>query len=427
MICLIIYTTQYRDGGKDFERAAIHMAKQKKIDFNVHVEATEDKLSVKRIIKQIQNSGEKIAEFHFIGHSGMYGPMFGTVAYPEQFSPFEWRELDIPFSEDAKAFFHCCRSARWFAPFFSRTFNIKAGGYHWYTTLSKSNKKYNALDSKSHEAYVIGCRGRKSHGYLVSAKKRLGLEPAEEMKFFSPEETNNKESYDQVAELYHNVFTDIKVRKDEWDFIHSKVPLETEVLLDIGCGNGALLKEFAGKIKKGIGLDASTGMINQAKEYNSNHGNLEFHVNQKPILPLPNESVDCAISMLSFRYLDWDPLMNELKRVLKKDGTLIIVDMVTVPAKTREYPRLLKNKLKERRTKKSNPGYSHALQKLVTNADWKEMLKYNPIRAEHEMKWYLESRFPGEKCETINIGYHSRVLAFSAKINQMKEIKLSYP
>ncbi len=427
MICLIIYTTQYRDGGKDFERAAYYLADQKKNDYKVRIEATENKLSVKRIINEIQNGAEKIAEFHFIGHSGMYGPMFGTVAYPEQFSPYEWREFKIPFAKDAKAFFHCCRSARWFAPFFSRTFNITAGGYHWYTTLSKSNKKYKALDAKSKEAYVIGCRGRKSHGYLVSAKKRLGLEPAEEMKFFSPENTNNKESYDRVAELYHNVFTDIKVRKDEWDFIHSKVPLGTEVLLDIGCGNGALLREFAGQIKKGIGLDASSGMIEQAKKYNAELKNLEFHQNKKPILPLADDNVDCAISMLSFRYLDWDPLMNELKRVLKKNGTIIIVDMVTVPAKTKEYPRLLKNKLKERRTKKSKPAYRKALDKLVSNSDWKEMLKYNPIRAEHEMKWYLESRFPGQKCETINIGYHSRVLAFSAKISQMKEIKLSYP
>lgn len=427
MICLIIYTTQYREGGKDFERAAKYLANQKKEEYKVRIEATENKLAVKRIINGILNKGEEIAEFHFIGHSGMYGPMFGTVAYPEQFSPFEWREFKIPFLEGAKAFFHCCRSARWFAPFFSRTFNIIAGGYHWYTTLSKSNKKYKALDAKSKEAYVIGCRGRKSHGYLVSAKKRLGLEAAEEMKFFSPESTNNKESYDRVAELYHNVFTDIKVRKDEWDFIQSKVPVGTEVLLDIGCGNGALLREFADQINKGIGLDASSGMIEQAKKYNAELKNLEFHQNKKPILPIADDSVDCAISMLSFRYLDWDPLMNELKRVLKKDGTVIIVDMVTVPAKTNEYPRLLKNKLKERRTKKSKPEYRLALDKLVSNSDWKEMLKYNPIRAEHEMKWYLESRFPGQKCETINIGYHSRVLAFSAKISQMEEIKLSYP
>jgi len=35
------------------------------------------------------------------------------------------------------------------------------------------------------------------------------------------------------------------------------------------------------------------------------------------------------------------------------------------------------------------------------------MLKHNPIRSEHEMKWYLESRFPNKKVEKINIGWNS--------------------
>ena len=37
------------------------------------------------------------------------------------------------------------------------------------------------------------------------------------------------------------------------------------------------------------------------------------------------------------------------------------------------------------------------------------MLQYNPIRAEHEMKWYLESRFPGRKVERLDVGVHARV------------------
>lgn len=427
MLCLIIYTTKYREGGSDFEKAATFLAEQKSKTLQVVCTPTESKLELKKILFDITQQKQQISELHFIGHSGMYGPMFGSVSYPEQFSPHEWRELSIPFAENAKAYFHCCRSARWFAPFFSRTFQVEAGGYHWYTTLSASNKKYKAIPSNTQKVYVIGCRGRKSHGYLISLKKRLGFEAAEKMKFFQPKETLNKESYDQVAELYHHVFTDIKVRKDEFDFIRSQLPKRAEVLLDIGCGNGALLREFSTKIEKGIGLDASEGMIKQAKKYNFSLENLVFEVNKSPSLPLEDNSVDGAISMLSFRYLDWDPLMNELKRVLKPDGKLIIVDMVTVPAKFNEYPTLLRNKIKERKTRKSNPAYSSALEKLVQHPYWKEMLKYNPIRSEHEMKWYLESRFPGNKCQTINIGYHSRVLAFSAPISSMKEIKLSYP
>lgn len=37
--------------------------------------------------------------------------------------------MEIPFVLNASAYFHCCRSARWFAPFFARTFNVKAYGF----------------------------------------------------------------------------------------------------------------------------------------------------------------------------------------------------------------------------------------------------------------------------------------------------------
>ncbi len=40
------------------------------------------------------------------------------------------------------------------------------------------------------------------------------------------------------------------------------------------------------------------------------------------------------------------------------------------------------------------------------------MLKYNPIRAQHEYQWYLESRFPGRKLEILNVGRRQRLVAF---------------
>jgi ubiquinone/menaquinone biosynthesis C-methylase UbiE len=131
---------------------------------------------------------------------------------------------------------------------------------------------------------------------------------------------------------------------------------------------------------------------------------------------------------MSFRYLDWDPLLTEIKRVTKPGGKLLIVDMVTVPVKTSEYPRLLKDKLRTVREQKSDRRFNTALQKLVSHPDWKKMLEYNPIRSEHEMKWYLESRFPGQKMETLNMAWNSRIVAFdSGPIERGVEVKLSYP
>src|SRR6476659_2430923 len=123
-VTCIIYTTLYREGGSQFPVVAETLAREKgngPFCGEIITRAVESKREVPQMFDEIRASGKQIDEFHFVGHSGMYGPMFGTVAFPEQFSPWEWETMEIPFADEASAYFHCCRSARWFAPFFSRT------------------------------------------------------------------------------------------------------------------------------------------------------------------------------------------------------------------------------------------------------------------------------------------------------------------
>jgi ubiquinone/menaquinone biosynthesis C-methylase UbiE len=131
---------------------------------------------------------------------------------------------------------------------------------------------------------------------------------------------------------------------------------------------------------------------------------------------------------MSFRYLDWDPLLAEIKRVTLPGGKFLVVDMVTVPVKASEYTRLLGDKVRTLRGRKANKRYDAALSRLVSHPDWKKMVEYNPIRSEHEMKWYLESRFPGQKMEVLNMAWHSRVVAFdSGPVERGVEARLTYP
>jgi hypothetical protein len=41
-------------------------------------------------------------------------------------------------------------------------------------------------------------------------------------------------------------------------------------------------------------------------------------------------------------------------------------------------------------------------------------LTYNPIRAEHEYRWFFGSRFPEGRMDVLDLGRHSRVLAFDS-------------
>jgi ubiquinone/menaquinone biosynthesis C-methylase UbiE len=416
---LILYTTLYREGGDKFARAARTMEADRRRehpDATVRAVAVESKADVVAQFRAAREAGELIGEFHFIGHSGMYGPMFRTRAMPEQFSPHEWRTLDIPFAPGARAYFHACRTARWFAPFFARTFNVPAYGYHWYTTVSTRPDRFRwerLARRADAPIYILGCPGRKSHGLFGSLGKYV-TGAAETLKRFDPLPPEGDPTYDSVADLYDEACHDITVREDEWRWLQRKLPPGPVRLLDVGCGNGALLLQLGARVSRGTGVDASAGMIERARRRAAHVPTLDFVRVDGPVLPFPDASFDVVVSLLSFRYLDWDPMMNEIRRVLRPGGRLLIVDMVTVPARWRETPRLVASLARTYAGRLRRRDFGRRLRRLVTDPRWRTMLQYNPIRAEHEMKWYLESRFPGRRVETINVGRNARVLAFDS-------------
>jgi ubiquinone/menaquinone biosynthesis C-methylase UbiE len=412
------YTTKYRKGGPKFERAARTLEREKRSnrpDLPVRCEPIESKRDFVAAMARIRSEGREILELHLLSHSGMYGPMFNSVAMPEQFSPHEWRQLPLPFAAGAEAFFHACRTARWFAPFFARTFNVVTYGYHYYTTVSTAPGSFRwqgIRDDPEAPLYIISCAGRKSHGLLGSVMKYTGRARAEPLLRFEPEPPEGDTTYNSVAELYDAAFDDITVRAEEWRWITSHLAgTGRPRVLDIGCGNGALLQRLEGRISSGTGVDPSAPMIDLARRRCAHRPELSFHVIDGPSLPFPDASFDVVTSLLSFRYLDWDPIMNEIRRVLAPGGRILIVDMVTVPLRLRDLRLAAGSKLRQLVRQARNRRFAAALRRLTRDPRWAVMLKYNPIRAEHELKWYLESRFPGCRVETLTIGWNTRILA----------------
>jgi predicted O-methyltransferase YrrM len=276
--------------------------------------------------------------------------MFGTRQWPEQFSRHEWQTSSLPFAPAARAYFHTCRSARWFAPYFARTFGVEAYGYHYYTTFSRTKDRFSWVPpgySRQAPLYVFGCRGRKSDGWVGAAAKYAGLTAPERMKRYTATAVGAT-GYDPVADLYDAAFEDIRVRADEWRWLdahlRSAKPLR---VLDIGCGNGSLLCQLAPRLSRGVGLDVSSALVLRARANAERRGvadRLTFQSVMGPALPLADRSLDCAVSLLSFRYLDWDPLIAEVLRVLVPGGRLLVVDMVQSPLRIWQTPALLSSK-----------------------------------------------------------------------------------
>ncbi len=437
----IAHTTHYRGGSAEFAIAANTMARElanAHPDAEVVVSALHHKADFTAELAGFANAGRRLRQLHLISHAGMYGPMFGSTDWPEQFSPHEWREMAIPFTVDARAYFHACRTARWFAPFFADAFGVPAFGNYNYTTVSTRKDRFawaGRNPTTRPSLYMIAAPGKKSHGLSGSIRKYVGR-AAEPMVQSSPTAAHPERSYDRVAELYDRAYTDIRVRADEWQWVAERAARARAAIgrplrvLEIGCGNGALLRALDdnGVIDFGIGADISTGMLDRARERNRDRNRLRFLNVNGPALDIPDNHVDVVISFLSFRYLDWDPVMAEIRRVLAPGGRLWVVDMVEHPTRVREFRVLAQSAIAHLWSRRSHPQFAKDLAALTSHPDWLEMLRHNPIRAEHEYRWYFESRFPGAELKTLTTSMAARVVAFdSGPLPKGRTAPLSYP
>ena len=92
--------------------------------------------------------------------------------------------------------------------------------------------------------------------------------------------------------------------------------------LDLGCGIGQFSKWFIENGYEVISSDISKIALEKVKEFNSNVVNVDM----REKLPFEDNKFDVVFANLSIHYFsdsDTKSLMNEIKRILKKDGLFI--------------------------------------------------------------------------------------------------------
>lgn len=96
-------------------------------------------------------------------------------------------------------------------------------------------------------------------------------------------------------------------------------------VLDLASGEGygsALLAKVAQSV---IGVDIDTESVEYAKHHYIGNPNLKFLVGSCESVPLPDESIDVITSFETIEHHDkHEEMIQEIKRILKPDGTLII-------------------------------------------------------------------------------------------------------
>lgn len=100
---------------------------------------------------------------------------------------------------------------------------------------------------------------------------------------------------------------------------------ENSVILELGCGQGTLWREYYGKLPTGCRLtlsDFSEGMLNAARENLKGLEGVDFKQIDIQAIPFPDESADAVIAnMMLYHVPDIFKALGEVRRVLKKGSS----------------------------------------------------------------------------------------------------------
>jgi ubiquinone/menaquinone biosynthesis C-methylase UbiE len=100
---------------------------------------------------------------------------------------------------------------------------------------------------------------------------------------------------------------------------------KNKVVLDIASGEGYGSFLLSKSAKKVFGVDIDEKSINHAKDKYGTSKNIEFTVGSTDVIPLEDNSVDVVVSFETIEHHDrHDLMMQEVSRVLKTDGVLLI-------------------------------------------------------------------------------------------------------
>jgi len=101
------------------------------------------------------------------------------------------------------------------------------------------------------------------------------------------------------------------------------------VVADLGCGSGYFTVPISRKVRKVYGIDVQKEMLEFLEEKIQKQKilNIEILLSKENEIPIQNESVDLLLSVNTLHeFRDKEKMINEIRRVLRPDGHVAIVD-----------------------------------------------------------------------------------------------------
>lgn len=196
--------------------------------------------------------------------------------------------------------------------------------------------------------------------------------------------SSNADKIKQSFTLQSNHFKAGKLNfsdKEYLDFMITHIlPQKGNTVLEVAAGTCACGIALAPLVRNVTCLDMTSSMLNVGKENAEKQGlkNMAFVLGDAEKLPFLNSSFDIVISRLAFHHFpDVNCCFNEMVRVLRPNGKLIIIDMEAAEEKLRR----IQDKIETVR----DPSH-------IRNLSMKEMLEL-----------YSKHSFKVEICKTTEI------------------------
>jgi ubiquinone/menaquinone biosynthesis C-methylase UbiE len=101
--------------------------------------------------------------------------------------------------------------------------------------------------------------------------------------------------------------------------------LRDQEVLEIGCGDGRITSQLAGKAKRLVAIDPDAANIAEAKE---NIAGVGLRIGFGECLEFPSESFDVILFTLSLHHQDSSVALREAKRVLRDHGRVVVLEPV---------------------------------------------------------------------------------------------------
>ena len=130
--------------------------------------------------------------------------------------------------------------------------------------------------------------------------------------------------YDEIIKLHHQEFNYKRLQFKSWlDAIVSELD-SGDIILDIGCGNGRVVKHFIDRGFRCVGVDISEKMLELARKHVPKG---KFYRKDFTKLMFKPNSFDAVVSTFALNHIpksEFKKVMKSCRIFLKKDGLLVL-------------------------------------------------------------------------------------------------------